>query len=38
MDSCKFIMLHHPSRAEYNSGLGVLCDLAMIYDKAFLQE
>ena len=28
-----WIMFHHPSRATYNSGLGVLCDL--IYDKAF---
>ena len=35
MDSYIWIMFHHPSRAAYNSGLGVLYELAMIYDKAF---
>ena len=38
MDSYICIMFHHPSRAAYNSGLGVLCDLGMIYEKAFLQK
>ena len=36
MDSHEWIMFHHPSRAAYNSGSGVLCDLAMIYNKAFV--
>ena len=35
MDSYIWIMFHHPYRAAYNSGLRVLCDLAMIYVKAF---
>ena len=35
MDSYIWILFHHPSRAAYNSGLGLLCDLAMIYNKAF---
>ena len=35
MDSYIWIILHHPSRGAYNSGLGVLCDFAMIYYKAF---
>ena len=27
-------LFNHPSRAAYISGLGVICDLAMIYNKA----
>ena len=38
MDSYIWIMFQHPSRAAYNSGLGVLYDLAMIYNKAFLYK
>ena len=35
MDSYIWIRLHHPCRAAYNSRLGVLCDLAVIYNKPF---
>ena len=38
MDSYIWIMFHQPSRAAHNSGLGVLCDLAMIYNEAFLYK
>ena len=34
MDSYIWIIFHHPSRAAYNTDLGVLYDLTMIYDKA----
>ena len=38
MDSYIWIMIRHPSRAAYNSGLGVLCDLAIIYNRAFFYK
>ena len=34
MYSYKWIIFHQLSRAAYKSGLGVLCGVAMIYDKA----
>ena len=33
MGSYIWIIFHHPSRAAYNTGFGVLYDLTMIYDK-----
>ena len=33
-DSYISIIFHHPPRAAYKSDLGILCDVAMIYDKA----
>ena len=38
MDPYIWIMFHHPSRAAYNSGLRVLYDLAMIFNKAFFLQ
>ena len=38
MDSYIWIMIRHPSRAAYNSGLGVFCDLAIIYNRAFFLQ